>query len=96
MAAWKKTDTNDRTPATTQVTDWSRPTGMPSMEVAVAAVSGGLDGNPDVALGEPEGDPDQARHRDDHRDQIVGVQDDRIEVPGRVPRKADHRGGDGV
>ena len=32
MAAWKKMLTNERRPATTQVTDCSRPTGMPSME----------------------------------------------------------------
>ena len=32
MAAWKKMLTKDRTPATTQVTDCRRPTGMPSME----------------------------------------------------------------
>ena len=31
MAAWKKMLTNDRTPATTQVKDCRRPTGMPSM-----------------------------------------------------------------
>ncbi len=32
MAAWKKMLAKDRTPATTQVTDCRRPTGMPSME----------------------------------------------------------------
>ncbi len=32
MAAWKKMLTNERTPATTQVADCKRPTGMPSME----------------------------------------------------------------
>ena len=32
MVAWKKMLTKDRTPATTQVTDCRRPTGMPSMD----------------------------------------------------------------
>ena len=32
MAAWKKMLTKDRRPATTQVSDCRRPTGMPSME----------------------------------------------------------------
>ena len=32
IVAWKKMLTKERTPATTQVTDWRRPTGMPSME----------------------------------------------------------------
>ncbi len=32
IVAWKKMLTKDRTPATTQVTDCRRPTGMPSME----------------------------------------------------------------
>ena len=32
MAAWKKMLTKERTPATTQVTDCSRPTGMPSID----------------------------------------------------------------
>ena len=87
--------TKERTPATTQVTDCRRPTGMPSMEARSRRSPDGLHGEPDVAAGEPEGDGGQAGHRDDDRHQVVGVEDDRPDVPGEVPGEARHRGGDG-
>ena len=61
----------------------------------VAAVPGRLDGDADVALGEPESDAGQAGHGDDDGNEVIGVQDHRIEVPGRMPGKGDGRTGDG-
>ena len=49
---------------------------------AVAPVARRLHGDPDVGLGEPERDADQAGDRDDDGDQVVGVEDDGRDVPG--------------
>ena len=95
IVAWKKMLTKDRTPATTQVTDCSRPTGMPSMEArsrrsptACTAIPTSLRVNhTDTAARQATETMTATR--------LLASKTDGSDMPGEVPGERDHRGGDG-
>ena len=74
--------TKERTPATTQVTDCRRPTGMPSMEARSRRSPAACTAIPTSLRVNQSDTAARQTDRDDDRHQVVGVEHDGREVPG--------------
>ena len=89
MPLFRNRATNASTVDSVHTTVLMRATGMPSIDAAFGALGARPHGKPDAAAGQEPGHRADRQRRDDDRDQVVRVQDERADRELPVERRRD-------